>query len=95
MLGWSRKAENAFVTEDKMRIRMGELQKEGYEYHDYRVIWNQNIDRDLKIKFLRAAGVEFVKNSLKYWDSLPSDDQRKIIKVLNDYLEVSYVKTDY
>jgi len=87
-----------------MRIRMcsimgemGELQKEGfnYQYQDYRIIWNQNIDGDLKIKFLRAAGVEFVKNSLKYWDSLSSDDQRKVIKVFNDYLEVNYVKTDH
>jgi len=75
-----------------MRIKMGSLQKESYA--NYRVIWNMDIDRKLRIKLLRSAGVEFVQNSLKYWDSLPGDVQKKLIRTLNEYLEIDYVRTD-
>jgi len=81
---------NAFVTGVKMRIKMGDLQKESFT--NYRAVWNSEIDRELRIKLLRAAGSEFVQNSLKYWDSLPGDVQKKLIRVLNEYLEIGYVQ---
>ena len=74
-----------------MRVKMGEILKESFT--NYRVVWNQDIERELRIKLLRSTGSEFVQNSLKYWDSLPGDVQRKVIKVLNEYLEIDYVRT--
>jgi hypothetical protein len=75
-----------------MKIKMGEVYKEGFT--NYRVVWNGEIDRELKIKLLRSGGSEFVQNSLKYWDSLPADVQKKLIRTLNEYLEIDYVRTD-